>query len=149
MRYLPVYCAACAHASLSNAEEDDGTLRCCFCECPARVVPGPVFGDGDWLAFAEIDRAVYEADVDAMSAATLLAELQSQSDRQLPPQAIVTAMIERLPALARARDALLSQLPRGLRMLSTLLLARTRDEQRSGIQHDSPTANDGDRRETG
>jgi hypothetical protein len=91
------------------------------------VIPGPVYGDGDWLAFADIDDAVYSADLDGVRASMLADALQDLLDDAQPPTAIVQVMIERLPALAKARPALLNRLPRGLRMLKTLLVARSRD----------------------
>jgi hypothetical protein len=128
MTYLPVYCEACAHASLSSPSNPEGEkLVCSFCEGPARVIPGPVFGDGDWLAFADIDDAVYSADLDGVRASMLADELQDLVDRAEEPTAIVRLMTEKLPALVKARPALVNRLPRGLRMLKTLLVARSRD----------------------
>lgn len=129
MTYLPVYCEACAHASLSTPSSPEGEQRvvCSFCEGPARVIPGPVYGDGDWLAFADIDDAIYSADLDGVRASMLADELQDLVDHAEPPTAIVRVMIEKLPALAKARPALVNRLPRGLRMLKTLLVARSRD----------------------
>jgi len=103
-------------------------LQCSFCEEPARVIPGPVYGDGDWLAFAEIDAAVFEAQLDGPQATVLVHALQEMLDRHDPAPSVVQQMIERLPVLARCRPALVNRLPRGLRMLMTLLIARTRDE---------------------
>ncbi len=129
MTYLPVYCEECAHASLSPpvTELGERQVACSFCEGPARVIPGPVYGDGDWLAFADIDDAIYSADLDGPRATLLAHELQDLLDRGETPTAIVRLMIERLPALAKARPALVNRLPRGLRMLKTLLIARSRD----------------------
>ena len=129
MTYLPVYCEACSHASLSPpvSAEGEKQVTCSFCEGPARVIPGPVYGDGDWLAFAEIDDAIYSADVDGVQATVLADELQEMVDRNEPPTAIVRLMIAKLPALDKARPALVNRLPRGLRMLKTLLIARSRD----------------------
>ncbi len=127
MAYLPVYCESCAHASLSLAEEGESHLRCSFCEAPARVIPGPVYADGDWLAFAEIDKGVFEGELDGVLASALAEELQQMLNRQEKPDAIVEQMIRRLPSLASARPALVNRLPRGLRMLMTLLIARSRD----------------------
>lgn len=125
--YLPVYCATCAHASLSPADEGEQHLSCSFCEGSARVIPGPIYGDGDWLAFADIDKAVFEAELHGEQAAALAAELQDLLNGNEPPTAIVRHMVERLPSLVSARPALVNRLPRGLRMLMTLLIARTRD----------------------
>lgn len=125
--YLPVYCASCAHASLSPADEGDQHLSCSFCEGSARVIPGPIYGDGDWLAFADIDKAVFEAELHGEQASALAEELQELVNRNEAPTAIVRHMIERVPSLMSARPALLNRLPRGLRMLKTLLIARTRD----------------------
>lgn len=129
MTYLPVYCEACAHASLSTPTNPEGERQvvCSFCEGPARVIPGPVYGDGDWLAFADIDDAVYSADLDGVKASMLADELQELVDSGEAPTAIVRSMIEKVPALAKARPALVNRLPRGLRMLKTLLVARSRD----------------------
>ena len=124
--YLPVYCSSCAHASLSLAAASEPQI-CSFCEASARVVPGPIYGDGDWLAFAEIDSAVFDAELDGGQATTLAEELQQLLNEKLDPQAIVQRMIQRLPTLARIRPALVNGLPRGLRMLMTLLVARSRD----------------------
>lgn len=104
------------------------TLQCSFCEEPARVIPGPVYGDGDWLAFAEIDAAVFEAQLDGPQATLLAHAMQEMLDRQDPAPSVVQQMIERVPVLARCRPALVNRMPRGLRMLMTLLIARTRDE---------------------
>ena len=128
MTYLPVYCESCAHASLATAGGAERNLQCSFCEEPARVIPGPVYGDGDWLAFAEIDAAVFEAQLDGPQATLLAHGMQELLDRQDTAPSIVQRMIERLPVLARCRPALVNRLPRGLRMLMTLLIARTRDE---------------------
>ncbi len=129
MTYLPVYCEVCAHASLSPplSPEGEQQVTCSFCEGPARVIPGPVYGDGDWLAFAEIDDAVYSADVDGVRATVLADELDEHVARGEAPITIVRLMIEKLPALDKARPALVNRLPRGLRMLKTLLVARSRD----------------------
>lgn len=124
--YLPVYCESCAHASLSSAAASEPQI-CSFCEGSARVVPGPIYGDGDWLAFAEIDSAVFEAELDGVRASALSAELQELFNQKLEPTAIVQQMIARLPTLGNCRPALVNGLPRGLRMLMTLLVARTRD----------------------
>lgn len=128
MTYLPVYCESCAHASLATAGGANANLQCSFCEEPARVIPGPVYGDGDWLAFAEIDAAVFEAQLDGPQATLLAHAMQEMLDRQDAPVRVVQQMIERLPVLARCRPALVNSIPRGLRMLMTLLIARTRDE---------------------
>jgi hypothetical protein len=129
MTYLPVYCETCARASLATAlaDEDQQGLLCSFCEAPARVIPGPVYGDGDWLAFAEIDSAVFNAQLDGARATLLAEELQSLFDSREPAPQIVQRMLERLPSLVAIRPALMNQLPRGLRMLMTLLIGRTRD----------------------
>lgn len=100
---------------------------CSFCEGPVRVVPGPVYDDGDWLAFAEIDAALYAAGLDGGNAAALAERLQGLMDSQESQTGIVRSMIEQLPELDKARPALLNRLPRGLRMLKTLLVARFRD----------------------
>lgn len=128
MTYLPVYCESCAHASLATAGGAEQTFHCSFCEEPARVIPGPVYGDGDWLAFAEIDAAVFEAQLDGPQATLLVHAMQELLDRQDAAASVVQQMIERLPVLARCRPALVNRMPRGLRMLMTLLIARTRDE---------------------
>jgi hypothetical protein len=126
--YLPVYCSSCAQASLSLFNEPEAEhVRCSFCESTARVVPGPLYGDGDWLAFAEIDKAVAEAELSGVEASQLVGQLQDLLDLQTAPQAIVQRMLELLPALVGVRPALVNRLPRGIRMLMTLLSARTRE----------------------
>lgn len=149
--YLPVYCEACAHASLSAATPgaDEQDLFCSFCEGPVRVIPGPVYGDGDWLAFAEIDAALHAADLDGGQAHAFAERLQELVDAGESQTAIVRAMIEQLPVLDRARPALLNRLPRGLRMLKTLLVGRFRDQPlKSGPQAapapDAPARKTGD-----
>jgi len=124
--YLPVYCDFCARASLAAFE--DGQLRpcCAFCEAPARVVPGPIYGDADWLAFADIDAALSEAELAGATATALADELQHLMDIREAPQDIVKQMVTRLPPLTKARPALVNGLTRGTRMLMTLLGARTR-----------------------
>jgi hypothetical protein len=131
MTYLPVYCESCAHASLATSGGTEASFQCSFCEQPARVIPGPVYGDGDWLAFAEIDAAVFEAQLDGAQATLLAHAMQEMLDAQHPPAGVVQLMIERLPVLARCRPALVNRMPRGLRMLMTLLMARSRDEPMS------------------
>lgn len=129
MTYLPVYCDVCARGSLSGAgaRGEEQQLMCSFCEGQVRVVPGPVYGDGDWLAFAEIDAALHSAGLDRGNALALAERLQGLMDSQESQTAIVRRMIEQLPELDTARPALLNRLPRGLRMLKTLLVARFRD----------------------
>jgi hypothetical protein len=90
-------------------------------------VPGPTYSDGDWLAFAEIDKAVAEAELLGVQANELADELQDLMSSEQAPLAIVQRMIDRLPSLANARAALVNRLPRGPRMLMTLLSARSRD----------------------
>jgi hypothetical protein len=124
--YLPVYCASCGRASLSSKSASDPQL-CSFCEGPARVVPGPIYGDGDWLAFADIDSAVFDAALDGSQASILAEDLQQMLIREQKLEAIVQHMIQRLPSLAKGRPALVNDARRGLRMLSTLLVARSRD----------------------
>lgn len=135
--YLPVYCESCAHASLSSAAAEAPQI-CSFCEGSARVVPGPIYGDGDWLAFAEIDGAVFDSAIDGVQASALAAELQELLNQQLEPEAIVLQMIQRVPSLAPIRPALINALPRGLRMLMTLLLARSRDLPLTSATHRGP-----------
>jgi hypothetical protein len=129
MSYLPVYCDACLRASLSPLLPDDAEQphRCSFCEGAARVVPGPTYGDGDWLAFAEIDAAVFEAEIDGARAQVLLAELESLRDRGTGTSAAAEFLLGKLPQLSNAQGALAVGWARGLRMLQTLLIARTRD----------------------
>lgn len=114
-----------------------------------RVIPGPVYGDGDWLAFAEIDAALHAADLDGGQAHALAEQLQELINHEESQTAIVRSMIERLPVLDRARPALLNRLPRGLRMLKTLLVGRFRDQPlKSGPQAapapDAPARKTGD-----
>lgn len=130
MTYLPVYCEACAHASLSEQRREGGeppSVICSFCEQPARVIPGPVYTDGDWLAFAELDAAVYAAELDGARAMALVEQLQALEDDGATSIAVIDAMIARLPELQNVRPALVNRLPRGLRMLKTLLVGRARD----------------------
>ncbi len=124
--YLPVYCPPCGRASLSSAAASEPQV-CSFCEGAARVVPGPIYSDGDWLAFADIDNAVFEAALDGGEAATQAEVLQQLLTQQLPSAQIVERMIQRVPALAKCRPALVNGLPRGVRMLMTQLVARSRD----------------------
>ena len=125
--YLPVYCASCARASLSTAGASEPQL-CSFCEGSARVVPGLIYGDGDWLAFADIDTAVFEAALDGSESAMLAEELEQLVTKREPAEAIVERMIQRVPTLVTCRPALVNGLPRGVRMLMTLLVARGRDK---------------------
>jgi hypothetical protein len=127
-RYLPVYCSVCARASLSSKSEADPQI-CAFCEGSARVVPGPIYRDGDWLAFADIDSAVFDAELDGAQASGLAEELQQMLAQQSNPQIILDSMIQRVPNLAKCRPALVNGVQRGLRMLTTLLVARSRDRQ--------------------
>jgi predicted trehalose synthase len=113
-------------------------LRCAFCEATARVIPGPTYSDEDWLAFAEIDRAVFEAGLEAAQASALVYQLQDMLDRQETAGSIATRVVELVPQLAHARPALVNRLPRGLRMLMTLLLARTRALPFSAAGHPGP-----------
>jgi hypothetical protein len=124
--YLPVYCAACARASLSTSSPSAQQV-CSFCEGPARVVPGPVFGDGDWLAFSEIDDAVFEAGLHRDEVAALTEELQQLLPRPDSSQSAIQLMIQRIPSLERCRPALVNGPTRGARLLMTLLSARSRD----------------------
>jgi hypothetical protein len=124
MAYLPVYCEACCHASMAGCE-GEGARLCAFCEAPSRVVPGPLYSDADWLAFAELDSAVYAAQLDEVRAGILADETQTLLIRHEPPEPAVQRIIERLPDLAAVRSALISRWPRGPRMLVTLLLARS------------------------
>ena len=93
------------------------------------MVPGPIYGDGDWLAFADIDSAVFDAALDGPRASGLAEEMQQMLTQQSDPQLIVESMIQRVPHLARCRPALVNGVQRGLRMLATLLVARSRDLQ--------------------
>ena len=127
MAYLPVYCASCARASLSSKSANEAQI-CAFCEGPARVVPGPIYGDGDWLALADIDNAVFEAALDGAQANALADELQQRLASKAEPAAVIQDLIDRVPALAKCRPALVNDAQRGLRMLATLLGARSRDQ---------------------
>jgi hypothetical protein len=126
--YLPVYCSTCARASLSSKSEADPQI-CAFCEGSARVVPGPIYRDGDWLAFADIDSAVFDAALDGARASGLAEEMQQMLTQKSDPQLIVESMVQRVPHLASCRPALVNGVQRGLRMLMTLLVARSRDLQ--------------------
>jgi len=99
------------------------------------VVPGPIYGDGDWLAFAEIDDAIFEAGLAGGQASSLAEELQQLLSQQSPPpDALVQRMIQRVPSLAKCRPALVNGPQRGLRMLTTLLVARSRDQPLTAAQ---------------
>jgi hypothetical protein len=126
MTYVPVYCDACARGSLVRAKHVLEPLPCTFCEEQTRPIPGPAFGDGDWLAFADIDAAVFEADLDAERASSLAAELQAGLDRNEPFPAMIAQMLAREPALAAARPALVNDPARGVGMLMTAFTARLR-----------------------
>jgi hypothetical protein len=128
MAYLPVFCEPCARASLAALEAGSRELRCSFCEEPGRVIPGPIYADGDWLTFADIDKSLFEAELNGLQATALVAVLRQMLDSGDPPELVVRRMIDRVPSLAHARGALLDRLPRGLNMLMTLLVGRTRDE---------------------
>jgi hypothetical protein len=128
MTYVPVYCDACARGSLVRARHGLEPLPCTFCEEPTRAVPGPAYGEADWLAFADIDNAVFEADLDAARAAALAEELQMRFDRKESLPAMVAHTLKSEPALAAARPALLNDTARGLRMLMTALIARSRHD---------------------
>src|SRR5688572_26917800 len=127
MIYVPVYCEKCARGSLAQAKGGEQQLLCSFCEGQTRPVPGPAYSDSDWLAFAEIDNAVFEAELDNLRAAVLADELQTMIDRDAGLSKAVGHVIERVPSLVSVRPALVSQPPRGLRMLVTSLRARLRD----------------------
>jgi hypothetical protein len=92
------------------------------------VVPGPIYGDGDWLAFADIDNAIFDAALDGSQASILVEEMQRMFNQEQKLEAIVQQMIKLLPPLAKGRPALLNNAQRGLRMLTTLLVARSRDQ---------------------
>lgn len=123
-RYVPVHCEACARSSLSPPTE--GTPSCSFCEAPARVVPGPIFRDDDWLAFAEVEQAVASAELRGEAAAVLAEELQQELERGRDPLQVVQGTIKRVPALANARPALVSAPRRGIQLLVVQLIARIR-----------------------
>ena len=125
--YLPVYCERCARASLASTGSGTREHTCSFCENVARVVPGPLFTDDDWLAFADLDAGVFEAELDGAQAKLLAEELQHLRESDVPRLEIVARMIEKAPTLGRVRPALVNNLERGLRMLITLLIARGRD----------------------
>jgi len=122
--YLPCYCASCGHASLVDEQSDP---VCAFCEAAASIIPGAVYGDDDWLAFAEIDRAVARAALHGVQASALADELQELMLAEVEPRAIAEHMLRRLPALLGARLALMSLASRGLNILTTALSARARD----------------------
>ncbi len=126
MTYVPVYCDACARGSLAPAKPDEETLPCSFCEGPTRPIPGPAFGDGDWLTFAEIDAAVFEAELDRARALSLTAELEASLDRGDSFSQMVNQVLEKEPSLRQARRALVSPPDRGFRMLMTVLTGRVR-----------------------
>ncbi|HVY29621.1 MAG TPA: hypothetical protein VHB79_23840 [Polyangiaceae bacterium] len=126
MTYVPVFCEACARGSLARAKYGHEPLACAFCEGQTRPVPGPAYGDEDWLAFAEIDDAVFEAHLDPAGAAALAAELQEGLEQGESFLRMVTHVLQRQPALVAARPALITPPDRGLRMLTTALTARVR-----------------------
>ncbi len=103
------------------------THRCSFCEGPARVVPGPVYGDDDWLAFSEIDAAIFNAEVDGVQAQFLLEQLEGLRDQGSHAPAVVAFMMGRIPQLQGVKGALTAGVSRGQTMLQTLLTARRRD----------------------
>jgi hypothetical protein len=121
---------------LSHAKAGSQALFCSFCEGPTRAVPGALYGDGDWLAFAEIDRAVFEAGLNVAEAIQLAADLQSLLDQGEAFATVIARVIERVPALKSAKPALSNQPARGLRMLVTALTARTRED--SAVSHRVP-----------
>jgi hypothetical protein len=138
MPYLPVYCEACCRASMAAAGEKQ-PLCCAFCEAVSRVIPGPIYSDDDWLAFAELDAAVFDAALDGARASALAEEIQ-QLLLSSPSQADgVTLILQRLPSLAAARPALINRWPRGPRILATLLMARSRDPALTREGAGSPT----------
>jgi hypothetical protein len=79
------------------------------------------------LAFADIDEAVFEAELDSVRASSLAAKLQAGLDRSESSATLVMQMLESEPALTAARPALSNRPDRGLRMLMTALTARVRD----------------------
>jgi hypothetical protein len=126
--YLPIYCASCKRASLSPmSDEGSEPSLCSFCEVAARIVPGPLYSDGDWLTFAQIDQALAGAELLGVQAGELADELQRWMDSPEEPLAIVQHMLRRLPSLMSARLALVSEPPRGLNILLSLLTVRTGD----------------------
>jgi len=106
--------------------DDEAILRCAFCEGAARVIPGPIFSDADWLAFAELDSAVFAADLDGARSAALAEEVQDLL-RDVSADDAAKRLLQQLPSLTSVRPALLYRWPRGARMLVTLLLARSRE----------------------
>ena len=78
-------------------------------------------------ACRDIDSAVFDAALDGPRASVLAEEMQQMLTQQSDPQLIVESMIQRVPQLARCRPALVNGVQRGLRMLATLLMARSRD----------------------
>lgn len=134
MPYVPVYCVPCRRCSLAPATDGAQGLVCAFCEGPTLAVPGPAYGDGDWLAFAEIDRAVFESDLSAVDAASLASDLQAMLDAGAPFAQTMNAALGRFPGLVHARPALANQPARGLRMLVTALTARTRNDAKEAMR---------------
>lgn len=86
-----------------------------------------MFGDGDWLAFSEIDDAVFEAELHRDEVDALTEELQQLLERPDSAQPALQLMIQRIPSLERCRPALVNGPTRGARLLMTLLSARSRD----------------------
>jgi hypothetical protein len=85
------------------------------------------------LAFADIDKAVFEADLDSVRASTLAAQLQAGLDRGETFATLIKQMLENEPALKPARPALSNQPDRGLRILMTALTARVRDIRSASV----------------
>lgn len=90
------------------------------------MVPGPIFRDEDWLAFAEVEQAVANAELRGDAAAALAEELQQELERGRDPLQVVQGTLKRVPALANARPALVSAPRRGIQLLVVQLNARTR-----------------------
>lgn len=133
MAYLPVYCEACCRASMAT-EDAERVLHCTFCEGAARVIPGPIYSDDDWLAFAELDTAVFDAALDGVQAAALAEDMRTLQLSSAARDEVTSRMLQLLPSLSRVRPALVNRWPRGPRMLVTLLEARSRERTFTGPQ---------------
>jgi len=140
MLLLPVYCEACARASLVSPAEREHGLVCPSCTAAVRVVPGPAYRETDRSAFEEIEAAVSGARLGGAEAYILAEALREMLRGEYVSELVVARAIERLPSLAAAR-ATLSRYPRhGVGMLMTILSARSRDApRRSGEYPASPS----------
>ncbi|HKY37774.1 MAG TPA: hypothetical protein VJN18_17650 [Polyangiaceae bacterium] len=137
MPLLPVYCEACARASLVSPGEQEHGLVCPSCTAAARVVPGPAYGESDRLVFEEIETAVSDAALDGVEAYILAEALREMLRVESAFELVVARMMERLPSLASARAGLLRHPRHGFGMLMTILSARSREAPRRSGEYPS------------